>query len=179
MAGKLVRKKQRDFEDGTRYDGGWEKGVFHGHGTLTWANGCVYEGPFLRGERHGACGTCTFPGGEKYVGGWDKGKMHGQGTLEIKERTLTGIWDRGVPDFNPPADGYKRFVFPDGKGVYDGHWRGCKRHGHGSFAFANGDLYDGMWSQGEMTGAGKYKHASGELYTGQFKEGRMHGEGVY
>lgn len=48
-----------------------------------------------------------------------------------------------VPDFNPPADGYKRFVFPDGKGVYDGHWRGCKRHGQGSFAFANGDVYDG------------------------------------
>lgn len=48
-----------------------------------------------------------------------------------------------VPDFNPPADGYKRFVFPDGKGVYDGHWRGCKRHGQGSFSFANGDMYDG------------------------------------
>ena len=48
-----------------------------------------------------------------------------------------------VPDFNPPADGHKRFVFPDGKGVYDGHWRGCKRHGQGSFAFANGDVYEG------------------------------------
>lgn len=48
-----------------------------------------------------------------------------------------------VPDFNPPANGYKRFVFPDGKGVYDGHWRGYKRHGHGSFSFANGDTYDG------------------------------------
>lgn len=50
---------------------------------------------------------------------------------------------RRVPDFNPPAAGYKRFVFPDGKGVYDGHWRGCKRHGQGSFAFANGDEYNG------------------------------------
>lgn len=36
MTGKLLRKKQRDFEDGTTYDGGWEKGVFHGQGTLTW-----------------------------------------------------------------------------------------------------------------------------------------------
>lgn len=36
MPGKLLRKQQRDFEDGTRYDGGWERGVFHGEGTLTW-----------------------------------------------------------------------------------------------------------------------------------------------
>lgn len=52
-----------------------------------------------------------------------------------------------VPDFNPPADGYKRFVFPDGKGVYDGHWQGYKRHGQGSFSFANGDVYDGELSR--------------------------------
>lgn len=48
-----------------------------------------------------------------------------------------------MPDFGPPTEGYKRFVFPDGKGVYDGHWRGCKRHGQGKFTFANGDVYEG------------------------------------
>lgn len=48
-----------------------------------------------------------------------------------------------MPDFGPPADGYKRFVFPDGKGVYDGHWRAGKRHGRGSFTFTNGDVYEG------------------------------------
>lgn len=58
------------------------------------ANGCVYEGGFRRGERHGT-GTCTFPGGERYAGAWHKGKMHGEGTLEIKGRTLTGIWNQG------------------------------------------------------------------------------------
>ncbi|CAN0240861.1 unnamed protein product, partial [Ectocarpus sp. 8 AP-2014] len=178
MSGKLVRKKQRNFEDGTRYDGGWERGLFHGQGTLTWANGCVYEGGFRRGERHGT-GICTFPGGERYAGAWDKGKMHGEGTLEIKGRTLTGVWNQGVPDFNPPVDGYKRFVFPDGKGVYDGHWREYKRHGQGLFAFSNGDVYEGQWSHGEMTGEGKYQHASGEMYKGQFKNGRMHGQGTY
>lgn len=36
VAGKLVRKKQHSFADGTAYEGGWERGVFHGHGTLTW-----------------------------------------------------------------------------------------------------------------------------------------------
>lgn len=54
-----------------------------------------------------------------------------------------GTWDRGVPNFGPPGDGFKRFVFPDGKGVYEGNWRGSKRHGQGSFTFANGDVYDG------------------------------------
>lgn len=33
---KLERKKQHDFEDGTTYEGGWEGGVFHGRGRLTW-----------------------------------------------------------------------------------------------------------------------------------------------
>ena len=36
VAGKLVRKKQHSFADGTTYEGGWERGVLHGHGTLTW-----------------------------------------------------------------------------------------------------------------------------------------------
>lgn len=53
------------------------------------ANGCVYEGDFQKGERHGK-GICTFPGGEKYNGSWENGKMHGEGTLEIRERKLTG-----------------------------------------------------------------------------------------
>lgn len=54
----------------------------------------MYQGTFRRGERHGY-GTCTFPGGERYTGNWEKGKMHGEGTLDIKERTLTGMWDKG------------------------------------------------------------------------------------
>lgn len=53
------------------------------------ANGCVYDGDFQRGQRHGI-GTCTFPGGERYSGSWEKGKMHGEGTLEMKGRTLAG-----------------------------------------------------------------------------------------
>ena len=36
VAGKIVRKKQHSFADGTTYEGGWERGVFHGHGALTW-----------------------------------------------------------------------------------------------------------------------------------------------
>lgn len=45
VAGKLLRKKQCDFEDGARYDGGWERGVFHGEGTLTW--GRLDPGPMV------------------------------------------------------------------------------------------------------------------------------------
>lgn len=60
----------------------------------------------------------------------------------FRTRSIIPCFQR-VPDFNPPVDGYKRFVFPDGKGVYDGHWREYKRHGQGSFAFSNGDVYEG------------------------------------
>lgn len=36
MVGKVSRKKRHAFEDGTSFEGGWERGLFHGHGTLTW-----------------------------------------------------------------------------------------------------------------------------------------------
>lgn len=38
---KLGRKKRHDFEDGTAYEGGWERGVFHGRGRLTWGKWVV------------------------------------------------------------------------------------------------------------------------------------------
>lgn len=58
-------------------------------GGILAANGCVYEGDFCRGARHGQ-GMCTFPGGERYSGGWQNGKMHGEGTLELMGRKLKG-----------------------------------------------------------------------------------------
>lgn len=36
MVGKVSRKKRHAFEDGTSFEGGWERGLFHGHGTLEW-----------------------------------------------------------------------------------------------------------------------------------------------
>ena len=36
VVGHLVRNKQREFEDGTKYDGNWEHGLFHGYGKLEW-----------------------------------------------------------------------------------------------------------------------------------------------
>lgn len=36
VATKLVRKKQQNFQDGTQYEGDWERGAFHGRGVLTW-----------------------------------------------------------------------------------------------------------------------------------------------
>lgn len=77
----------------------------------------------------------------------------------IASRNSEGTWNKGVPDFGPPTEGYRRFVFPDGRGVYEGHWRGCKRHGQGMFTFANGDVYMGeffstrlctVWSQSKQ-----------------------------
>ena len=34
---KLPRKNEHQpFLDGTKYDGGWERGLFHGYGKLEW-----------------------------------------------------------------------------------------------------------------------------------------------
>ncbi|MGM0688872.1 MAG: hypothetical protein ACQESO_04740 [Bacillota bacterium] len=38
---------------GTSYKGEWENGIFHGHGTLTFANGSQLSGDFNHGHLHG------------------------------------------------------------------------------------------------------------------------------
>ena len=67
--------------DGTRYEGGFRDGLFHGEGKLVYKNsGIVYEGQFRNGLRHGK-GQVRFPSGQSYVGEFKRGDYHGQGVL--------------------------------------------------------------------------------------------------
>ena len=38
---------------GDVYEGGWHDGLFHGEGKYTSADGAVYEGEYVAGERKG------------------------------------------------------------------------------------------------------------------------------
>ena len=44
--------------------------------------------------------------------------------------------------------------------MYDGRWRGGKKHGWGCERYANGDVYEGEFTAGERE-AGVVKHADG------------------
>ena len=47
---------------GVSYEGEWKDGVFHGQGTMTFANGATLSGEFKDGEPHGTM-TMTDPAG--------------------------------------------------------------------------------------------------------------------
>lgn len=62
---------------------------------------------------------------------------------------------------------------------YKGELKDGKRHGYGTYKYANGDLYEGEWEDNKWHGSGTYKFANGEVYQGEFKDGKRHGNGTY
>jgi hypothetical protein len=64
---------------GERYVGGYERGLWNGHGISFYTDGSKYDGEYKDGLYHGQ-GTYTFADGENYVGEWKDGGNHGQGT---------------------------------------------------------------------------------------------------
>lgn len=130
------------------------KGERHGHGTITWANGDVYKGSFVRNQRHGhgvltfASNDCDKPDNGEYVGDWRDNQMHGEGTRR----------------------------YPNGD-VYVGHYFKGKRHGHGKFYYSNGDTYSGPWDNNQMQGTGSYYYSSGQRFEGMFITSKRNGKG--
>ncbi|MCS6967767.1 MAG: hypothetical protein RMJ44_00420 [Cytophagales bacterium] len=64
-------------------------------------------------------------------------------------------------------------------GKYAGNYRLGKRHGKGTFIWADGSQYTGMWRNDLMEGYGVYTGADGTTYEGQWLNGKRHGYGVY
>jgi hypothetical protein len=59
---------------GSRYEGEWLEGWYHGKGKYFFPDGVIYEGEFFKGEFHGT-GTLIYPSGGKYKASWENGKM--------------------------------------------------------------------------------------------------------
>ena len=87
----------------------------------------------------------------------------------------------------PQSDiNYKRVEY-DGGDVYEGEILNGKRHGHGTYTWADGDTYEGDWKDGKRCGWGKLiqygKSPSGETYMkysydGEWLDSKEHGHGI-
>lgn len=120
------------FEDGTKYDGQWEKGMPEGEGKLTRSDGTWEEGEFCMGHfmegqvrkrLYTGCiyegeyeypdilcgGILRYPDGRAYTGDYDEVYPHGQGKMTYPDGAyFTGSFVRNV------AHGKGIFNFPDG-----------------------------------------------------------------
>jgi hypothetical protein len=74
------------WNDGSSYQGEFQKDLRHGNGLFNWENGESYEGEYTKDERTGI-GIYRWPDGAKYEGSFLNGKRHGFGRFQ----TATGI----------------------------------------------------------------------------------------
>ncbi len=59
-----------------------------------------------------------------------------------------------------------------------GEWENDKRHGHGIYWYANGDVYDGQWVNSHMSGHGEsFCYNVGNFYSGGYLNSMRHGHG--
>ncbi len=80
------------FENGAKYVGNFNNGMFNGQGTYYFENGDKYMGNFVDNKRSGQ-GTYIWYNGDKYVGEWENGNYSGQGTMYYANGTTkSGLW---------------------------------------------------------------------------------------
>ena len=87
----------------------------------------------------------------------------------------------------PQSDiNFKRVEY-DGGDVYEGEILNGKRHGHGTYTWADGDTYEGDWKDGKRCGRGKLiqygKSPTSETYMkysydGEWLDSKEHGHGI-
>lgn len=153
------------------YTGWMVRGVPHGEGTLTSANGDVYTGNWVNGVKHGK-GTMKWANGDVYTGDWENNYMQGTGELYVAS---TG--EKYIGQFYRNARKGQGTCFFENGDMYMGAWSNSKPHGYGEMLCANGDSYKGNFSYGSFSGQGTMEWADGSKYTGEWKYGKRNGQG--
>ena len=122
----------------------------HGHGTMKWTDGAVYQGQWQNGKRHGK-GVMRYGSSDST---WEDGDV------------FEGIWR-----WNEIADGFEgTMTFADG-GLYVGKWFKGLQHNGGIYTYPNGDVFEGEFKNGARLDAhGKMKYANGDIYVGQWAQ---------
>ena len=75
------------------------------------------------------------------------------------------------------VDGPARVTYPDGS-VYEGQYKGGRKHGQGTAKFASGNMYVGQFENSKRHGRGTFTFANGDVEVGLYEEGKDKGPGV-
>ena len=74
---------------------------------------------------------------------------------------------------------FKTYTFQSGA-VYEGTFKGTKRHGKGHWRHPEGEVYEGQYVENKQHGKGIYIFGNtGKRYLGDWVQGEMSGEGIY
>ena len=100
------------------------------------------------------------------------------------ETHKTIVTSEGKQDYSmTPLDCYNYAVATGSEFSYNGarqqQYKDHKKHGKGTYAYANGDKYVGEWKKAKYDGKGIYTYANGDQYAGEWKKGLRHGKGIF
>lgn len=147
------------------YTGEWKGGEPNGQGTFTTEKSSVIEGVWADGLN--GTGTVTSADGEVYEGEIRDGKPNGTGSLtRANGDVYEGEWKDGR------VNGTATCTYANGD-VYEGEWKDSKRNGTGTCTYANGDVYEGEWKDGKINGTGVKTAASGTISDGEWIDGNF------
>ena len=144
-----AEKKTIVTENGDKYVGALSGYLPHGKGTLTKADGTIFEGDFYEGYCTGNA-RITYVSGDIYEGEVDHESREGKG----------------------------KYVSPDGT-TYVGSFRDGQKNGFGKTSFSDGSVYIGQYSDSVKDGKGAYLFAEGDIYVGDFVADKRTGKGIY
>ena len=171
------------------YEGEWQQDVCHGHGTMKYKDGSVYEGSFFNGLPHGhgllkyadgktmylgdfregkkdGVGLHHYANGDRYSGGFVLGKRHGKGEAQYASGALyRGLWHK---DKRHDKCGYYNFSNGD---QYTGEFYHGTMHGNGEMAFKNGNKYSGSFCNNQAHGRGSMQWTDGNIFEGKYRNG--------
>ena len=162
----------RLFNDGTKYEGEWEKNDFTGFGRIIKSNGDLFEGNFQKGKIYGY-GIKKKLNGYVYQGDFLNGMKDGFGIEENEDFKYKGEFNKDI------RKGKGEIFFKKNKESYEGEFEEGKINGIGIYTFKNGDIYEGQFKNGKMNGKGVFKWKSGEEYYGEYVNGIKEGNGIY
>ena len=147
----------------------------HGKGVLTYNNGSIYEGDWERGMKWGQ-GKMTYASGNYYEGAWSNNKRNGYGCMHwlTSEERYEGNWEDNF------QSGFGAHIWLDGstenkllRNRYVGYWLLGQRHGKGAFYYSNGSKYEGDWKENFKHGIGCFTFEDGTKYEGPFDNDSM------
>lgn len=154
--------KTLEVEGGEKYVGALSGYLPHGKGTLTKADGTLFEGDFYEGYCTGNA-TITYSNGDIYIGSVDHETRTGSGKYIKKDGT---VYEGSF--FEGEKDGFGVTKFPDSS-VYIGEYKKGIKDGKGAYLFEGGDIYIGDFKEDKRTGQGIYVWSKSEEYSSEFE----------
>ena len=88
--GRVEGPARCTFPDGPIFEGEFEGGLQHGHGTAKFASGNTFTGQFENGNRHGA-GTFTFADGDVELCFYEEDDIKGPG-VRLQKASASGLF---------------------------------------------------------------------------------------